>query len=299
MIGSDIAQVVVTGVAMGSIYTLMGLGLFITYRTSKALNFGLGDFLMIAAFLSLTLAGAGVPLLVGVAVVFAVLAALGAALEWVAIRPLAKAVSGSASSYAWILTTLGFGMLLQNTATLVWGKSSFYSPPLFAGEGDKTVQVLGASVYIEELVVAGVALCVVAVLWRVLYHTNAGKMIAAVAFDKRTAALLGIDVRRTVVLSYVIMALLTAISGVLAGPLTTVQTHMGIIFILKGFAVVSIGGFVHPAGVLVGGIGFGILEGFSNYIDSQFGDLYPYILVLAFLVIRPSGLFGETEADVR
>ena len=81
-----------------------------------------------------------------------------------------------------------------------------------------------------------------------LFRTRAGKEIAAVAFDKPTAALLGINVRRTVIISYVMMALLAATSGVLAGPITTVQAHMGILFILKGFAVVSIGGFVNPSG---------------------------------------------------
>jgi branched-chain amino acid transport system permease protein len=140
---------------------------------------------------------------------------------------------------------------------------------------------------------------VLAALYWFLFRTRAGKEIAAVAFDKPTAALLGINVRRTVMISYIMMALLSAASGVLAGPITTVQAHMGILFILKGFAVVSIGGFVNPAGILIGGLGFGIMEGVSNYVDSQFGDLYPYIFVLVFLIARPSGLFSEARADVR
>ena len=299
MNASDLAQVLVTGIAAGSIYTLMGMGLFITYLTTKALNFGQGDFLMIAAFLSMSLAMAGVPVMAAVPVVFMATAALGILLERVAIRPLSTAIAGSAGSLAWILTTLGFGMLLQNTATMVWGKSSFYSPPLFSSGEKKVVNLFGAGFYLEELVVAGVALLVLAALYWFLFRTRAGKEIAAVAFDKPTAALLGINVRRTVIISYVMMALLAATSGVLAGPITTVQAHMGILFILKGFAVVSIGGFVNPVGILIGGLGFGIMEGLSNYVDSQFGDLYPYIIVLTFLIVRPSGLFGEARTDVR
>ena len=299
MNASDIAQVLVTGVAAGSIYTLMGMGLFITYLTTRALNFGQGDFLMIAAFLSMSLAMAGWPAIAAIPIVLAILAALGVLLERVAIKPLASELAGSAGSFAWILTTLGFGMLLQNTATLVWGKSSFYSPPLFSSGEKKVVTLFGAGFYREELVVAGVALLVLGALCWFLFRTRAGKEIAAVAFDKPTAALLGINVRRTVVTSYILMALLSATSGILAGPITTVQAHMGILFILKGFAVVSIGGFVNPIGILIGGIGFGILEGLSNYVDSTFGDLYPYIIVLAFLIIKPSGLFGEARTDVR
>jgi branched-chain amino acid transport system permease protein len=299
MNGSDIAQVLVTGIAAGSIYTLMGMGLFITYLTTRALNFGQGDFLMIATFLSMSLALAGLPVIAAVPIVLGLLVVLGVLLEWVAIKPLSSALAGSAGSYAWILTTLGFGMLLQNTATLVWGKSSFYSPPLFSSGEKKVVTLFGAGFYLEELVVAGVALLVLAALCWFLFRTRAGKEISAVAFDKPTAALLGINVRRTVVMSYVLMALLSATSGILAGPITTVQAHMGILFILKGFAVVSIGGFVNPIGILIGGIGFGIMEGLSNYVDSQFGDLYPYVIVLLFLIAKPSGLFGEARADVR
>jgi branched-chain amino acid transport system permease protein len=215
------------------------------------------------------------------------------------VRPLSKSLAGSAGSFAWILTTLGFGMLLQNTATIVWGKSSFYSPPLFSSGEKKVVNLFGAGLYLEEIVVAIVALLVLAALYWFMFRTRAGKEISAVAFDKATAALLGINVRRTVINSYVMMALLAATSGVLAGPITTVQSHMGLLFILKGFAVVSIGGFVNPIGILIGGISFGIMEGVSNYFDSQFGDLYPYLIVLAFLIARPSGLFGEARADVR
>jgi branched-chain amino acid transport system permease protein len=296
---SDIVQVFVTGIAVGSIYSLMGMGLFITYLTTKAMNFGQGDFLMIAAFLSMSLAVAGVPAIAAIPAVFLVLVLLGVVLERVAIRPLSKSLAGSAGSFAWILTTLGFGMLLQNTATIVWGKSSFYSPPLFSSGEKKVVNLLGAGLYLEEIVVAIVALLVLAALYWFLFRTRAGKEISAVAFDKATAALLGINVRRTVINSYVMMALLAATSGVLAGPITTVQSHMGLLFILKGFAVVSIGGFVNPIGILIGGISFGIMEGVSNYFDSQFGDLYPYLIVLAFLIARPSGLFGEARADVR
>ena len=219
MNASDLAQVLVTGIAAGSIYTLMGMGLFITYLTTKALNFGQGDFLMIAAFLSMSLAMAGIPLIAAIPAVFLVLAGLGILLERVAIRPLSTALAGSAGSLAWILTTLGFGMLLQNTATIVWGKSSFYSPPLFSSGDKKVVNLFGAGFYLEELVVAGVALLVLAALYWFLFRTRAGKEIAAVAFDKPTAALLGINVRRTVVISYVMMALLAATSGVLAGPI--------------------------------------------------------------------------------
>jgi branched-chain amino acid transport system permease protein len=299
MNGVDLVQLLISGIALGSIYTLMGKGLLITYLTTRALNFGQGDFLMFAAFLSMSLLGAGVPVLVAVPIVIAALIALGLLLERVAIRPLGAIHAGSGSALAWILTTLGSGMLLQNTAQLVWGKSRFYSPPLFMSEQKKVIELLGVRFFAEELLAAIVALSIVAALYWLLFRSRWGKEVKVVSFDKGAAALLGIDVRRVVAISYAIMAALAAISGIVAGPLTTVNAHMGLLFILKGFAVVCIGGFANPVGILIAGIGFGLLEVFSNYYDSQFGDVYPFAFALLFLIVRPSGIFGESKTDVR
>jgi branched-chain amino acid transport system permease protein len=299
VIVSDLAQILVAGVAMGGVFTLMGLGLFITFLTTRALNFGQGDFLMIAAFVGMILLKSGAPAMAAIPIVLGALAILGIALERVAVRPLARHRAGSAGSLAWILTTLGFGLILQNTATVAWGKSRFYSPPLFSTSDKQLVTLLGTGFYVEELVVACLTLVVVAGVYWFLFRAQSGKEIAAVAFDRDTASLLGIDVKRAVVLSYVVMAVLSGIAGVLVGPITTVQSHMGLVVLLKGFAVVCIGGFTNPVGILIAGIGFGIMERFSNYVDSAFGDLYPFIFVLLFLVARPSGLFAERQADVR
>ena len=299
MIAVDLVQLLISGIALGCIYTLMGKGLLITYLTTRALNFGQGDFLMFAAFLSMSLLGFGLPVLVAAPIVIAALVVLGLVLERVAIRPLASIHHGSGSALAWILTTMGSGMLLQNTAQMVWGKSRFYSPPLFVSEQKKVMEVLGVRFFAEELLAAIVALTVVAALYWVLFRSRWGKEVTAVSFDKGTAALLGIDVRRVVAISYAIMAALAAISGIIAGPLTTVQAHMGLLFILKGFAVVCIGGFANPVGILIAGIGFGLVEVFSNYYNSQFGDLYPFAIALVFLIVRPSGIFGEPKTDVR
>lgn len=299
MANTDLVQVLLSGVAMGSIYTLMGKGLLVTYLTTRALNFGQGDFLMVAAFISMALIGSGVPVLVAAAVVLAILAVLGIGLERIAIRPLAKLPAGSASGLAWILTTMGFGLIIQNMAQLVWGKSRYYSPPLFGSEREQVITVLGVRMYAEELLVSVVALLVVALFYWLLFRARWGRQVRVVYFDKATAALLGINVRRVVITSYILMACLAAISGMLAGPLTTVHSHMGLLFLLKGFAVVCIGGFANPLGVLIAGLGFGIVEALSNYVDSAFGDLYPFVLAVVFLIARPSGLFGAGRAEVR
>jgi branched-chain amino acid transport system permease protein len=296
---NDAFQVLMSGLALGGVYTLLAMGLFITYATSRALNFGQGDFMALAAFLGMAGMTAGLPLVLVMCGVAAILAILGIVVERIAVRPVTAHASGGVTHLGWILTTLGFGMILQNTIAIVWGKSSHYSPPLFSGQDKQIVSVFGARVYVEELAVAGAALVLVAVMYALLYRSAWGKRVAAVSFDPQTARLLGINVRRTIVGSYVVMAVLSACAGILVGPLLAVQSHMGMLFLLKAFAVISIGGFSNPLGLLIGGLAFGTIEAFSNYVDSRFGDLYPFLIVLAFLVFRPMGLFAERKTDVR
>lgn len=299
MSGANFVQLLLSGLAMGAIYALTAKGLFIAHLATTRMNFGQGEFLMFGAYLSMGLALAGVPVIAAIACVILVLAVMGWALERFAIRPLDRLKALAGGQYSWVLTTMGVALIVQNVVTLLWGKSSQYSPPLFTGNRQNVVHIFGVGVFIEELLVIVAALIVVALFYAMLYWTRQGRAIYAVAFNPEAASLLGIDVRRTVVMVFVLASVLAAISGVLVGPIVTVQPHMGLIFTVKAFAVASLGGFANPLGVLVGAIMFGVAESFSNYFNSQFGDLYPLLLVMAMLVIKPSGIFGEAKADVR
>jgi len=294
-----VLQVLMSGIALGGIYTLLALGLFLTYATSRALNFGQGDFLALAAFLAMAGLLAGWPLWLVAPAAALGLALLAALLERVAVRPIVEGRSTMAGHLGWILTTLGFGMIVQNGITSVWGKSRHASPPLFSSGEQQVVNLLGARLYIEELAVAGTAFALVGAMYWLLYRSDWGRRVATVSFDAATAQLLGMRVRRTVVGVYLVMGALTACAGVLVAPLAPVQSHMGMLYLLKAFAVISIGGFTNPLGLLVGGLAFGTAESFSNYWNSEYGDLLPFVLVMAFLVFRPMGLFSERKTDVR
>lgn len=296
---TNFIQVLLTGLTMGSVYTLMGLGLFITFLTSRAMNFGQGDCLMIAAFVAMALGTHGMGPAPIILITLAAMVLIGVIIERVAIRPLERSERSGNAALSWVLTTMGSGMILQNVASVTWGKSSQYSPSLFSERGEQTLMIGGVGIFREELIVAAISMAVVLLFCWMLYRTRWGKATIAVSFDKSTAALLGIDVRTIIVSSYVIMALLAGIAGILIGPISNVQPHMGLLYVLKGFAVVCIGGFANPFGLLVAGLGFGAIEATSNYFDSTFGDLYPFIIVLVLLMLKPSGLFGEARADVR
>ncbi|MCA1829094.1 MAG: branched-chain amino acid ABC transporter permease [Myxococcales bacterium] len=295
---ANFLQLTVSGLAMGAIYTLTAKGLFIAHLATNRLNFAQGDFLMIAALLTLALRGLGIPVPVVIVAVVLILGFAGWGLERIFIRPLDRLGFRGGGEYSWILTTAGAGLVIQNVAELVWGKSAQYSPPLFSGRNEP-VRFLGAGVYPEQLAVIAVSVLVVAAFYWFLFRTRWGKSIYAVAFNPDAAVLLGIDVRRMVVLVFALASMLAGISGVLAGPIVSVFPQMGLVFTVKGLAVAAVGGFNNPAAILFGGVLFGLAESFSNYLNSEFGDLLPLLFVLALLIVRPTGIAGGRKAAAR
>ena len=170
---------------------------------------------------------------------------------------------------------------------------------MFSDRRDNIITVGQIGFFLEELLIILAAFAAVGAFWWALFRTRWGRDVYTVAFNPDAASLLGIDVRRTVTSVWIIAALLAAVSGILVGPLVTVHPHMGLIFTIKALAVASLGGFANPIGILVGGILFGVAEALANYWDSKYGDLYPLLFVMAMLVSKPSGIFGESKADIR
>ena len=295
----NVIQLLSGGLAMGAIYVLVALGLYITHLTTHRVNFGQGDFLMVGTFLMLLVRKAGAPLGVAIAVTIAVLAAMGWLLERVAIRPLDRKSGSPVGAFSWILTTAGVALILQNVIELGFGKTSQYSAPLFTSQRDQVIQVLGAGLFLEEILVIVAAVVIVAFFYGFMFHSRWGKNIQAVAFNPEAAMLLGIHTSTVKTGVFVIAAMLAAIAGILIGPLVTISPHMGLVLTIKALIVAAIGGFANPVGILVGGILFGVFESLSNYIDSGFGDLYPLLAALIIIAIKPSGLFSEGRADVR
>lgn len=298
MSAANFLQLLLSGLTMGALYALTAKGLFVAHLATSRMNFGQGDFLMIAAYFSTALLLAGVPVVLVLAAVIAALAVMGWGLELVALRPLDR-LKSRMGEYSWVLTTMGVALIVQNAATLAWGKSTQYSPPLLSSSRQDIIRVFGVGVLVEELVVIAIGFLVVGLFYLFLFRTRQGRAVRVIAFNPDAAALLGIDVRRTISLVFVVSAVLAGISGVLAGPIVTVQPHMGLVFTVKALAVAALGGFANPLGVLFGAVIFGVAESFSNYFNSSFGDLYPLLIVMGILIVKPSGLFGEAKTDVR
>ncbi|MDN5842753.1 MAG: branched-chain amino acid ABC transporter permease [Alcaligenaceae bacterium] len=292
-------QLLTGGLAMGAIYSLVATGLYITHLATERVNFGQGDFLMAAAFLTLATRATGMPLIVAICLVVVALGIMGWLLERIAIRPLDRQRASPIGAYGWILTTAGVAFILQNIVELIYGKSSQYSPPLFSDSRDNVLQVMGVGLVVEELLVIVAAVVVVVLFYWFMFRTRWGKSIYAVAFNPEAASLLGISTGNVKIAVFVIASILAAVAGVLIGPLVTVHPQMGLIFTIKALIVAAVGGFSNPFGILIGGLMFGVAESMSNYADSSFGDLYPLLAALVIIAIWPSGLFGERARDVR
>jgi branched-chain amino acid transport system permease protein len=298
-------QILISGLALGAIYALIAQGYYITYNTTTTLNFAHGDLLMVGAMAGVTAyTGAtlfqtfpvtGFAALVGganlgayalaIPIMLVVLALLGAGVYRLGIRPLREF-----TAIGWIMSTVGISAILRNVALLVWGANalSFPSPA-----GNQVQRFMGAGIFPQELVNFFVALVVVALLLVFLNRSTTGKAMNAVAFNRDAAALMGINVRRMVVLAYILAALVAGIGGMLVGPVFGTKVDMGVTIGLKAFAAAIIGGLVNPLGILAGGLLIGVVEQIALNVNPNLGDATIWTLAILILALRPQGLFGR------
>ncbi len=298
---SNVLQAMLSGLALGGIYALVALGFSITHTTTKTLNFGQGEFLVAGSFVAvaalLLLAGKGHDGVLAAADVtlpryglallasLAVLGCLGALLYFAAVRPF-FGVSGM----AWIMSTIGFGIILQNTALAIWGPGSMAMPsPL----GDEVLRFGGAGIRPQEILVLVVTSVVMLALDHVLRRTRVGKAVRAVAANKQAAALMGINVGAIVVLAFVTSSGLAGLAGLLIAPITTASVFMGLTIALKAFSAAILGGLTSPRGCMAGGFLLGCVEAGVGLWRAEMREITIFTLIILVLVVRPAGLFGS------
>ena len=301
---TDILQALLSGLALGGVYALVALGFSITQTTTRTLNFGQGEFLMGGALLAVSalalLSGKGGSALasmdvtigryaLAILVVLGFLAALGVLMFMTAVRPFVNK-----GGMSWIMSTIGFGILLQNTALMVWGPGTLVLPsPL----GESVIRIGGAGIRAQELLVIAVSGLVVLVLDHVLRRTRIGKAVRAVAANPDAAALMGIDVRAFVVGAFVLSSALAGLAGVLVAPITTASAFMGLGIALKAFSAAILGGLTSPRGCIAGGFILGCLEAGVGLWRDEWREISMFVLIIGVLVLRPSGLFGRVEFE--
>ncbi len=285
-----ILQFLISGITVGSIYALVGLGFTIIYNASDVVNFAQGEFVMIGAMSAVSFSIAGIPLIIAIIMAMMVTVLVGFALNQFAIKP-----AKGASVVTTIIITIGASIFLRGAALLIWGKD-FYSLPAFSGE--QPIHIAGATILPQNLWVMGISVLLVsAVLWFFKY-TLLGKAILACSCNHTAAQMVGINVGKMMLLSYGLSAMLGALAGVLIVPITFSSYDAGIMLGLKGFSAAILGGIGNPIGAIVGGLLLGILESLgAGFISSGYKDAIAFAIILFVLFVRPSGLLGHEHQE--
>lgn len=282
-----LAQLVVSGLAQGVLYALVALAMTAVYRATTVVNFGHGDLVMGGAFVVYVLVVyGGVPYLAGGLAALAVLFALGLGIYRGFI---ARILAGPHLALAMMALAVGYG--LRGGARLLWGREVLPFPRIFP---DRAWLLGDVVVTLDNLVISGTVLGLVAVLFALFHLTPAGKLIQAVFQSQRGAALIGLNVGAIHGVMWGVGAALGALGGVLLAPITHLYPDMGVWVLVRGFAAMTLGGFGTFHGAVVGGLILGVAElVLGAYVSTAFIDISAYVVTIAVLLVRPDGLFGR------
>jgi branched-chain amino acid transport system permease protein len=284
-------QLAFTGLGIGAVYALVALGFVLIFRATNVVNFAQGEFSMVAAYIMVVFSvDLGLPYWLSFLLALAGMALLGAVFNLGVYYPLRNR-----SFLPVIIATIGASIFLANTVLALYGPQ----PQVLEGWFDTPGIQLGP-VYLDSqyLLIIGVTILLVIFQYWFFEHTLIGKKLQATSQDKEMAALLGIPVAGMIMLTFVYSALLGAVAGILVAPVLFVSIQMGATIALKAFAATIIGGFGDVAGAIIGGLALGLIETFgAAYISVPYKDGFAFLMLVAFLVFRPQGIFGERVAE--
>ena len=324
----------INGLTLGSVYAIVALGYTMVYGIIQLINFAHGEVVMIGAMVaytvisSLTAAHTSLPplaiVLIGTLAAIPVCMAVGYTLERVAYRPLRNA-----PRLAPLITAIGLSIILQHLAMIVWSRNPLPYPQIIQTVAyHVTESATGATITNVQIAIIVTSLAMMGALLALVYRTKLGIAMRATSQNQQVAGLMGIDINRVIALTFVIGAALGAIAGVMVGSYYGIaQYQMGFLLGLKAFSAAVLGGIGNLAGAMLGGVLLGVIEalgagyvgdltnlcGLSGWSDtlaqrcssdpnlalfgSNYQDVFAFLVLIAVLVFRPSGLLGERVAD--
>jgi branched-chain amino acid transport system permease protein len=283
-------QAIATGLSIGAIYGLVAMGFAVVFYVTRVINFATGQLLMAAVMI---IAGlneshwhAWVTIPLGL-----VASAVGAVLIYlIAVRPV---LNFNRFSFAWLVSTLGVAIILASGAALIWGTSSLPFPRLL---NDTNVKFFGAALSWQQI--AGVGVALVLTIGLELFRTRSlyGKLAVAISEDADTASSMGINVTAYAVWAFAIGGLLAGIAGVMVGPISFANPYMGDTYGIYGFVALMVGGIERPAASMGGGLVLGVLISMAaTYINPLAADWFPFVVVIAVLLLTPNGVFRSGD----
>jgi branched-chain amino acid transport system permease protein len=284
-------QVVVDGVATGSIYAAVALALVLIHRSTGIVNFAQGEMAMFSTFVAWGLYQGGVPLGLAVLTTLALSFLAGMVIE----RGLIRHFEGG-EVLTLVIVTLGMFILLNSLAGWIWGFENRGFPSVFP---DDSLTLGGVRLSVESLGIVGVLLAVVGLLFLLFQHTKVGLAMRAAALNPDSSALVGVRVGHMLMLGWGLAAALGALAGVLVAPRLFLDVNLMGSVLIYAFAAAALGGFDSASGAVLGGWIIGVSENLAGtYVDFIGADLkilVPLAIIFVVLLVRPSGLFGARE----
>ena len=286
----QILQYLINGISIGAVYAIIALGYTMVYGIAKMLNFAHGDVIMVGAYISFCVTNyLGLPAIVSILAAMVVCTVLGIVIEGLAYKP-----ARGTSSLAVLITAIGVSYFLQNAAQLIWTSNSKNFTSVVTME---PIRLFDGQLLITGEVLLTICVSVLVMIGLTLFtgKTRTGKAMRAVAEDRAAAQLMGINVNRTISMTFAIGSALAAVAGILmCSTIKTLMPTTGSMPGIRAFTAAVFGGIGSIPGAMLGGILLGIIETLSKaYISPQFSDAIVFSVLIVILLVKPAGLLGK------
>jgi branched-chain amino acid transport system permease protein len=300
-------QQIINGLTLGAVYAVVALGYTMVYGIIQLINFAHGEVVMFGAMVAFSvisaLATSGLPpgLVVLAATGCAIPACMliGYAMEKLAYRPLR-----GAPRLAPLITAIGISIILQHVAMMIWSRNPLAFPQIIKAQ---SYDLAGATITSVQIAILAISVAMMGSLAALVYRTKLGTAMRATAQNPQIAGLMGVDTNRVIAFTFVIGAALAAVAGVMVASYYGIAHYtMGSQLGLKAFCAAVLGGIGNIPGAMLGGVLLGLVEALGagyigdltgNVFGSNYQDVFAFIVLIAVLVLRPSGLLGERVGD--
>lgn len=287
---AELLQILISGLSAGAIYALAAVGFTLLWQASQTINFAQGEFVMLPAFFVLALTvKAGLPLPVAIILaIFLSVLILGALFKKLVVEPMI-----AHGTLPLVIATIALGLLLKEAVKEFYSPLGQPFPSLFPHD---VVSILGAKVSIPDIANFVIAIGTIIGLQLFLARTRTGRSMQATAQNPNVAEILGVDIKRMVMYTFLINGALAAIASILITPVYLAKFSNGEVLGLVAFIAAIVGGFNQIKGALVGGLLIGVIDNLSAaYISAEYRQAVPLLLLILVILVRPQGIMGTSE----
>lgn len=297
MFDQQLLQQLVNGLTLGVIYALIAVGYTMVYGVIELINFAHGEIYMLGAFFCVTFISAvGLPFYLAMLLAMVCAAGLGVGIDRIAYKPLRNS-----PRLAVLITAIGMSIFLQNLAMIIWGSRPIPFPQTAVPEylTQTALTLSGVQLSWLQLFIFGVTFSMMFLLYMIINHTRMGTAMRALAQNRTSSQLMGVNVDRVIAFTFALGSSMGAVAGVLVAVYyNTLSPTMGYVAGVKAFSAAVLGGIGSVPGAMFGGIVLGIAEALgAGYISSVYRDGVAYAVLILVIIFRPSGLLGKALVD--